>query len=85
MWFLLASYLTNDSINIVSLEIAIGIASLLMSISGFAQIRKKEMPGPFGRIIRGKIAVISGILLIVFFGSGSLLAFGHSIFLILQS
>lgn len=81
-WFFLARYITKGQINNVSFDIAIGITLLFQCISGIAEIRKKEMPGSIGQIVRGKIAIVSGIFLIVFFGLGGLLALGHSLFLI---
>jgi hypothetical protein len=84
IWFLLARYFTNGSINNVCFDVAIGIALLLQCIPGIAEVRKKEMPGTYGRIIKGRIAIISGIFLTIFFGFGGLLALGHSLFLIFQ-
>ena len=50
------------------IPIAMGIAGLVASFAGFVEIYKREVPGPFGRIIEGKPAIISGILMIIIFG-----------------
>ncbi len=50
----------------------IGIASLISSCSGIAEIYRREMPGPVGGIVKGKSAVVSGIVMILFFGSSGL-------------
>lgn len=52
--------------------IGLGIASLVECIAGIAEIYKKEAPVSLGKIIKGKAAIISGIFIILFFGSGGL-------------
>lgn len=49
-------------------SVFLGIVCLISSLSGIAEIYKKQMPGPMGGIIEGKIAVITGILMVVLFG-----------------
>ena len=47
-------------------------------------MRKKEMPLSYGRIIKGKMAVVIAILLTAFFGFNSLLSYVLAILDILQ-
>ncbi len=50
-------------------NLLLGIAFLIASLSGVAEIYRREMPGPFGGILKGRIAIVSGTLLILLFGS----------------
>ena len=50
----------------------LGIASLIACIGGIAEIYKKEAPGPLGKIIKGNMAIISGVFIVLLFGPGGL-------------
>jgi hypothetical protein len=49
-------------------SIFLGIACLISSLSGMAEIYKKQIPGPMGGVIEGKFAIVTGILMVVLFG-----------------
>ena len=78
-YYLVEEAIKNGSVGGFYYYFALGTAMLILCIPGIAGIRKKEMPISFGRIIKGKIAVVIAILFIVFFGFGSLLSFGLAI------
>lgn len=42
------------------------LAALVASLSGFFQIIKREMPGPFGITLRGRYPVVTGAIWIAF-------------------
>jgi hypothetical protein len=48
--------------------IGAGIASLITCIAGIAEIYKKEMPSSLGKVIKGNMALSSGIIIVVLFG-----------------
>ncbi len=77
VWVYVMDRVTNGSISNISFDFALGTVSLLQCISGISEIRRKEMPGPFGRTIKGKIAIISGAIITVFFGIGGLYFIAH--------
>lgn len=60
-------------------DIVLGITFLLPCFSGYAEIRKKAMPAPLGGIYQGKLAILSGILIIVMFGFLGLWAILHGL------
>ncbi len=60
-------------------DLVLGIVFLLLCFSGYAEIRKKAMPGPLGGIYKGKLAILSGILIIVMFGFSGLWAIVHGL------
>ncbi len=64
--------------------IGLGIASLITSIAGIAEIYKKEMPISFERSIKGKIAIFSGMIIIIIFGIGGLYLFWNGIILLIN-
>ena len=68
VWILVMEQLTHGSTSQAAFEIGLGVACLIESLAGFAQIYKKEMPSSFNRIIRGKIAIGSGIVIVIVFG-----------------
>ena len=68
IWLLVMELLTQGSTSQAAFEIALGVACLIESLAGIAQIYKQEMPGGFGRIIRGKYPVGSGIIIVIVFG-----------------
>lgn len=47
------------------MSISLILFLLVSSLSGFAQIIRREGPGPFGNIIYGFWPVISGVLLVI--------------------
>ncbi len=57
------------------LDMTLGALFLTPVFSGIAEVYKQEMPGPLGKAIRGKVAVVSGIIIIVMFGIGSIVSF----------
>ncbi len=61
--------------------IGLGITSMIACIGGIAEIYKKEAPGSLGKIIKGKMAIISGVFIVLLFGSGGLyvLIYGMSL------
>ncbi len=59
--------------------IGLGVSSLIMSISGIAEIYKKEMPGSLGKVIKGTMAVISGLIIVVLFGFGGLVVLTYGL------
>lgn len=59
--------------------IGLGISSLIMCISGIAEIYKKEMPGSMGKVIKGNMAVVSGIIIVVLFGFSGLVGLIYGI------
>lgn len=71
----IASLIANGRPNQAFIDIALGILFLTFLIPGFAEIYKREMPGSFGKVIKGKYAVVSGAIYIVVFGLGSIVAF----------
>lgn len=64
--------------------IGLGIASLITCITGIAEIYKKEMPGSLGKVITGNMAVISGVITIIFMGFGSIVGFVHGISILIS-
>jgi hypothetical protein len=48
--------------------ILLALLSFLLCFSGYSEIYKKEMPGPFGGIYKGNLAVVSGVFTIIVFG-----------------
>jgi hypothetical protein len=46
-------------------DIMLEVLFLIPCFSGYAEIYKKEMPGLFGGIYRGNLAVISGVFIII--------------------
>jgi hypothetical protein len=73
IWLFIAEILTQGSTSQASFEIGLGIACLIASLAGVAEIYKQEMPGGFGKIIKGKIAVGSGIIIVLVFGCSGVL------------
>lgn len=68
-WAFIASAIRNGGSATPSEGIfSAGVALLISSLSGFAEIYRREMPGPLGGTVRGITAVISGILLVLLFG-----------------
>lgn len=64
--------------------IGLGISSLITSIAGVAEIYKREMPISFERSIKGKIAIASGIIIIIVFGLGGLYMLWNGIILLIK-
>jgi hypothetical protein len=62
IWGLLAEKIFGGSVPQIYNYLVISFACIVSSISGFMQIVRQETPGPFGKVIRGKYAVFSGIL-----------------------
>lgn len=68
IWLFAMELLTQGATSQAAFEIGLGVACLIASLAGIAQIYKQEMPGGFGRIVRGKYAVGSGIIIVIVFG-----------------
>jgi hypothetical protein len=51
--------------------LVLGICSLFPSFSGVVEIYKREIPGPFGGVIGGRAAIVSGVVMVLMFGLGS--------------
>ena len=64
--------------------IGLAVASLIGCIAGVAQIYKKEMPGSLGRVIKGNIAVVSGVITVVFMSFGIIVGFVHGISILIS-
>ena len=59
--------------------IGFAVVSLIECIAGVAQIYKKEMPSSLGRVTKGNMAVMSGVIIVILFGFGSVVGFVHGI------
>lgn len=68
IWLLIMELLTQGSTSQASFEIGLGIACLIECFAGIAEIYKQEMPAGFGKVIKGKIAIGSGIIIVMVFG-----------------
>jgi hypothetical protein len=66
--FLMMNVLTDGKPPRSVIFILLGLLSFLLCFSGYAEIHKREMPGPLGGIYRGSIAIISGVFTIILFG-----------------
>ena len=66
IWLLIMIPLTNGHIYQPLNYFMLGVSSLFMTFSGFAQVYKKEMPGNFGKVVKGKMAVASGLIIMTF-------------------
>jgi hypothetical protein len=64
--------LSKNSIPGYYIYLGLAAASLITCISGIAEIYKKEAPVSLGKIIKGNMAVISGIIIVILFGFGGL-------------
>ena len=71
--------LTNGATPKSFFEIGLGMACLIECVAGISMVIKKEMPGPFGKIVTGKQAVASGVVIILLFGLGGLMMIGYGI------
>jgi hypothetical protein len=60
-------------------DLLLGTVLLFPCFSGYAEIYKREMPGPFGGIIKGTLAVLSGWFIIILFGIGGVAFLLHGI------
>ena len=65
-------------------DILLGIVFLLPCFSGYAEIYKREMPGPLGGIYKGNWAIVSGVLIIAVFGVSSVAMLMHGIGALIQ-
>jgi hypothetical protein len=74
-FFFLADSLSEKPVPESYLYIIFAIACFIECIAGAAQIYKREMPGPVGKIIKGNMAVVSGLLILVFFCVGGVYFF----------
>ncbi len=79
VWLLIMIPLTNGHIYQPLNYFVLGVSSLFMTFSGFAQVYKKEMPGNFGKVVKGKIAVASGLILTTFAAIISMIMFASSL------
>jgi hypothetical protein len=77
--FILMEYLTSHMTPLSVIEITLGVACFIQCFAGVAQVLKREMPGPFGKILTGRIAVISGIMMIFVFGLSGIIAISYGI------
>jgi hypothetical protein len=50
----------------------LGCSFVLSSLLGLIYMIRGEIPGPFGKPIRGFYAVLSGLLILLFFGFGGI-------------
>ena len=72
LFALLITKITGEKLAPPMNYIAGAILSFISSLGGVAEIIKQEMPGPLGRIIKGKMALISGIVLVIMFGGSGI-------------
>jgi hypothetical protein len=85
VWLLVMEVLTKGSTSQASFEIGLGLACLVECIAGCAEIYKQEMPGAFGKIVRGKIAVGSGLLIVTIFGLAGIYILGSGLIKLFSS
>ena len=67
VWYLIASNFPEVSIPLPVAYMGLSLFFFIQCLSGFAEVYKREMPGPFGGVIKGKSAVIAGIFIMVIF------------------
>jgi len=79
VWLIVAEQLSNSAVPQAYFEMALGMACFVQCFAGFAEIYRREMPGPFGKVIRGTPAIISGIIIIGLFGFIGSVALIHGI------
>lgn len=77
---LIVEQLTNGRTPQSFFEVGLGTACLIECIAGVSMVIKQEMPGPFGYVITGKLALVSGMIIIVLFGLIGLTAIGYGVF-----
>jgi len=65
-------------------DILLGIILSSLCFSGYAEIYKKEMPGPLGGIYKGNLAVISGALIVILSSIFGITALIHGISILLR-
>ena len=68
IWLFVIEILTRGATSQAAFEIGLGVACLIACLAGVAEIYKQEMPGAFGKTVKGKIAVGSGIIILIVFG-----------------
>lgn len=65
---LTANQITNGHLSQSFKDFILGITFLTPLCSGFAEIYKREMPVSFGKTIKGKLAIVSGVIIVIIFG-----------------
>jgi hypothetical protein len=60
-------------------DFMLGVLSFFLCFSGYAEMRKKEMPGLFGGIYKGNLAIISGLFIIILSVFMGTVALAHSL------
>lgn len=68
VWLFVMEILTRGATSQAAFEIGLGVACLIACLAGVAEIYKQEMPGAFGKTVKGKVAVGSGIIILIVFG-----------------
>jgi hypothetical protein len=56
-----------------------GILFFFPCFSGYAEVYKREMPAPLGGVYKGKLAIVSGVVIIIFFSFSGITALIHGI------
>lgn len=76
---LVSRYITNYSLTECLSYFGSTVMFLFMCIGGVAEIYKKEMPWYRGRIYKGNLAVISGLIGVIVFGFLAIETFIHGV------
>jgi hypothetical protein len=80
-WFFIMDLITGGKINTVHFDLTLSLIMFVLCFTGFAQIRKRETPvGP--RVIRGNLAIINGVGIILLFGPFGIYLLWHAISLV---
>lgn len=85
VYFLILEWFLEKPIPEFYVFIGVGIASLFQCISGIAEIYKKEAPYSLDKVIKGNMAVVSGVAIVVLFGLGGMVLFVYGISILISN
>jgi len=79
VYFLILEWFLEKPVPEFYVFIGVGTASLFQCVAGIAEIYKKEAPYSLDKVIKGNMAVVSGVVTVILFGVGGIFCFVYGV------